>query len=207
MSALNYTEEIFNILSRGGFISNNSISPKIRRIYDAIEDHQADYDEYFSGIGFHLEAGDGYFFFTRKEQKVDLQRKLEAVGKWIDYLTFLKTYNSTFGPGLVFSAADIVVRINCDMELKELAGKLFTEKKSYDEIVDKLIAEMERMGFIEQQNELEKTWKVLSSFHYIEELIDCISITDDTEYEDADKAMADKVISDKSDKEEKEAQA
>ncbi len=49
------------------------------------------------GIGFHLEAGDGYFFFTRKETKVDLQRKLEAVSKWIDYLTFLKTYNSAFG--------------------------------------------------------------------------------------------------------------
>ena len=207
MSTLSYTEEIFNILSRGGFISNNSISPKNRRIYDAIEDHLADYDEYFSGIGFHLEAGDGYFFFTRKEAKVDLQRKLEAVGKWIDYLTFLKTYNSAFGSGLVFSAADIVVRINCDMELKDLAGKLFSEKKSYDEIVDKLIAEMERMGFIEQQNELERTWKVLSSFHYIEELIDCISITDDTIEDDADKAIADQVISGKSDKEEKEEQA
>lgn len=186
MSTLSYTEEIFNVLSRGGFISNNSISPKIRRMYDAIEDHQAEYDEYFAGIGFHLEAGDGYFFFTRKEAKVDLQRKLEAVGKWIDYLTFLKTYNSTFGSGLVFSAADIVVRINCDMELKELAGKLFNEKKSYDEVVEKLIAEMERMGFIEQQSEIEKTWKVLASFHYIEELIDCISITDDTEDADTD---------------------
>lgn len=207
MSTLSYTEEIFNILSRGGFISNNSISPKNRRIYDAIEDHLTDYDEYFCGIGFHLEAGDGYFFFTRKEAKVDLQRKLEAVGKWIDYLTFLKTYNSAFGSGLVFSAADIVVRINCDMELKDLAGKLFSEKKSYDEIVEKLIAEMERMGFIEQQNELEKTWKVLSSFHYIEDLIDCISITDDTEDEDASNVMTDKVISGKSDKEEKEEQA
>ena len=183
MNSLNYTEEIFNILSRGGFISNNSVQSKMKRYYDAIEDNQAEYDEYYSGIGFHVEAGDGYFFFTRKEAKVDLQRKLEAVGKWIDYLTFLKTYNSAFGSGLVFSAADIVVRINCDMELKELAGKLFSEKKSYDDVVDKLIAELERMGFIEQQNELEKTWKVLASFHYIEDLIDCISITDEVEDE------------------------
>ena len=115
---------------------------------------------------------------------MDLLRKLEAVSKWIDYLTFLKTYNSAFGAGLVFSAADIVVRINCDMELKELAGKLFSEKKSYDEIVEKLISELERMGFVEQQDEVEKTWKVLASFHYIEELIDCISITDDTDNTD-----------------------
>lgn len=181
MNKLNYTEEIFNILSRGGFISNNSAQTKIKRYYDAIEEQQTEYDEYYNGIGFHLEAGDGYFFFTRKETKVDLQRKLEAVSKWIDYLAFLKTYNSAFGSGLVFSAADIVVRINCDMELKELAGKLFSEKKSYDEIVEKLISELDRMGFIEQQDEVEKTWKVLASFHYIEELIDCISITDDIE--------------------------
>ena len=184
MTKLNYTEEIFGILSRGGFISNNSINAKFQRYYDSIEDNLNEYDEYYSGIGFHLEAGDGYFFFTRKEAKVDLQRKLEAMSRWIDYTAFLKTYNSSFGPGLVFSAADIVVRINCDMELKELAGKLFNERKSYDEAVDKLMAELDRMGFIEQQSELEKTWKVLSSFHYIEELIDCISIADDAEETD-----------------------
>lgn len=70
MGALSYTEEIFNILSRGGFISNNSISPKIRRIYDAIEDHLADYDEYFYGIGFHLEAGDGYSFLLARRLRL-----------------------------------------------------------------------------------------------------------------------------------------
>jgi hypothetical protein len=130
---------------------------------------------------------------------------LEAVSKWIDYLTFLKTYNSAFGSGLVFSAADIVVRINCDMELKDLAGKLFSEKKSYDEIVEKLISELERMGFVEQQDEVEKTWKVLASFHYIEELIDCISITDDTDItDDADntgRREMDKVMNKEKDKE------
>lgn len=133
------------------------------------------------------------------------RQKLEAVSKWIDYLTFLKTYNSAFGSGLVFSAADIVVRINCDMELKDLAGKLFSEKKSYDEIVEKLISELERMGFVEQQDEVEKTWKVLASFHYIEELIDCISITDDTDItDDADntgRREMDKVMNKEKDKE------
>lgn len=184
MGNLNYTEEIFNILSRGGFISNNSVQRRIQQYYDAIEDRQAEYDEYYNGIGFRLEAGNGYFFFTRKESKVDLQRKLEAMSKWIDYLTFLKTFNSAFSPGLIFTTADIVVRINCDMELKELASKLYSERKSFEETVDKLIGELERMGFIEQQNEIEKTWKVLTSFHYIEELIDCITITEEIEEED-----------------------
>lgn len=59
--------------------------------------------------------------------------------------------------------------------------KTLQREKSYDEIVEKLISELERIGFVEQQDEVEKTWKVLASFHYIEELIDCISITDDTD--------------------------
>lgn len=183
MNNLNYTEEIFNILSRGGFISSNSVSSQVKHYYDAIEEHQAEYYDYYSGIGFYLEGGDGFFYFTRKENKVDLQRKLEIVGKWIDILNFLKTVNSSFGPGLVFSAADILVRINCDMELKDLASKLFGERKSYHEIVERLIGEMERMGFIERQNEMEKTWKVLASFHYIEQLVDCINISEDVDEE------------------------
>lgn len=183
MGKLRYTEEIFNQLSRGGFIANNSVSKKTRQLYDAIAEQQQDYYDYFGGIGFWLEEGDGYYFFTRKEQKVDLQRKLEAAAKWIDILTFLKTYNSAFGSGLVFTAADIVVRINCDMELKELASKLYVEKKSYEETVEKLIAELERMGVVECQNELEKTWKVLASFRYLEELVDCITISEEADHE------------------------
>ena len=89
---MKYTEEIFNILSKGGFISANSVSSAIKRYYDAIEEDLAEYYEYYKGIGFYLEGGDGYYMFTRQEAKVDLERKLEAVLKWIDYLSFLKTY-------------------------------------------------------------------------------------------------------------------
>lgn len=49
---MKYTEEIFNILSKGGFISANSVSPAIKRYYDAIEEDLTDYYEYYKGIGF-----------------------------------------------------------------------------------------------------------------------------------------------------------
>ena len=75
---MKYTEEIFNILSKGGFISSNSISTQVKRYYDAIEEDLPDYYEYYQGIGLYLEGGDGYYHFTRKEAKVDLERKLEA---------------------------------------------------------------------------------------------------------------------------------
>ena len=108
---MKYTEEIFNILSKGGFISSNSVSTQVKRLYDAIEEDLPDYYDYYKGIGFYLEGGDGYYYFTRKESKVDLERKLEAIQKWIDYLSFLKTYHSAFGPGFLFRAADIEIQI------------------------------------------------------------------------------------------------
>lgn len=180
---LNYSEEIFNLLSKGGFISANSVSVYTKRLYDAIEDDFDKYYDYYTGVGFYLEAGNGYFYFTRKEAKVDLDRKLEAALKWIDYLSFLKSYNSAFSPGFTFRAADIVVQIGCDIDLKDKASKLFSEKKKHSDVVDKLIKELKDMGFIEEENELDGTWKVLTAFYYIEELMDCITILEELENE------------------------
>lgn len=178
------TEEIFNILSRGGFIASNSVSPQIKRYYDLIEDDFQAYSEYYQAIGFSLEGGDGYYFFARKESKVDLERKLVAAEKWIDYLAFLKTFNASFGPGMSFRSAEIEMQINCDMELKDLASKLLSEKKvSYGEVVEKLIKELLGMGFIELENDLDGTYKVLTSFRYIEDLIDCINIQEEEQDE------------------------
>ena len=143
---MKYTEEIFNILSKGGFISSNSVSTQVKRLYDAIEEDLPDYYDYYKGIGFYLEGGDGYYYFTRKESKVDLERKLEAIQKWIDYLSFLKTYHSAFGPGFLFQ-------------------------------------ELESIGLIEKENELDGTYKVLSAFHYMEDLVDCITISEEVQDE------------------------
>jgi hypothetical protein len=180
---MRYTEEIFSLLSRGGFISLNSLSTQVKRYYDALEEEREAYAEYYRGIGFCLEGGDGYFYFSRKEAKVDMERKLEQVMKWIDYLSFLKTYNPTFGPGFLFRAADIEIQIGRDIELKEKASKLFTDKKKHEEVVNKLVKELENIGFIELENELEGTYKVLTSFHYMEELIDCITIDEEMQNE------------------------
>lgn len=179
MIEMKYTEEIFNLLSKGGFISANSVTPAVKRYYDALEDDFADYYEYYKGIGFYLEAGDGYYLFTRREAKVDMERKLEAVVKWIDYLSFLKTYDAAFGAGFLFRPADMDVRISCDMELKDKASKLFPDKKKPKEIVEKLVAELLKVGMIELENEHEERYKVLTAFHYMEEMVDCITIAEE----------------------------
>lgn len=180
---LKYSETIFNILSRGGFISENSLSDEERHCYEAIEENEADYRAYYEGIGFYLEGGNGYYYFTRQETKADLERKLEAAERWIDYLCFLKTFNSGFVPGFRFRRIDIETRINCDLDLMVQASKLFKGKDRYSDIVEKLISELERMGVIALENEIDGTYKVLSAFRYAEELVDCITITEEGEDE------------------------
>ena len=47
----------------------------------------------------------------------------------------------------------------------------------------KLLKELESMGLIEKENELDGTYKVLAAFHYIEDLIDCITISEEVQNE------------------------
>ena len=173
---MRYTKEIFEILSKGGFISQNSISQQRAHLYDAIEDDFQQYQEYYEGIGFLLEGGNGYYYFSRSESKMDLADKVQRLATWIDRVDFLKTFNTAFGPGFSFRKSNILEKFSSDIELKEKARHLYTDLKTNDEKIDKLINEMDKMGFVEIENELDNTYKVTSAFHYIEEVIYCLTI-------------------------------
>ena len=178
---MRYTKEIFDILSHGGFISQNSVDEMKSRLYDSIEDDFDEYREYFAGIGFMLEGGNGYFFFSRSENKIDLEEKLQRLTQWIDRIDFLKVFNASFGPGFTFQKSNIMERFSNDIELKEKAANLYSDVKTLEEKIDKLIADMERQGFVELENELDGIYKVTSAFHYIEEMMDCITINENIE--------------------------
>lgn len=178
---MRYTKEIFDILSRGGFISQNSISIQRSHLYDAIEDEFLEYQEYYRGIGFMLEGGNGYYYFSRTENKIELADKVQRLAQWIDRVDFLKTFNNTFSSGFIFSKSNILEKFSSDIELKEKARNLYTDVKTYEEKIDKLISDMDRQGFIDLENELDGTYKVTAAFHYIEELIDCLTIIETEE--------------------------
>lgn len=178
---MRYTKEIFDILSKGGFISQNSISQQRSHLYDAIEDDFDSYQEYYRGIGFLLEGGNGYYYFSRTENKVDLIDKVQRLAQWIDRVDFLKTFNNTFGSGFSFRKSNILEQFSSDIELKEKVRSLYPDVKTNEEKMEKLIADLERQGFVELENELDGTYKVTAAFHYIEELIDCLTIIETEE--------------------------
>jgi hypothetical protein len=180
---MKYTSEVFQRLSRGQFISSNSIDAETRAIYNDIEDNQQQYEDYFSQIDFQLSVGEGFYYFSRKESKVIVENKLQSLFSWIDYLDFLKTYDTTFGAGTQFNLAQIEIRLSTDLELKEKLSQLFADKSSNRDKIEALAQTLVNMGFAEQVNEMEGLYQVTSAFHYIEQIIMCININEEVKNE------------------------
>lgn len=180
----NNTQRIYERLSRGEFLSVDSIDASTRHLYEDIEENLEDYTDYFREIGLQLEAGNGYFYFSRiGESKQSIEQKLDSFSKWLDYLDFLKCYNQSFTAGYQFRKSHLMEQISLDIEMKEKANHLFKKygAGSLVEIVNKLLQEMQSMGFAECISELDETYKVTSAFRYVEELVDIIQIANEDE--------------------------
>lgn len=59
---MRYTTEIFETLSKGKFISANSLDKTQQHWFDDIEDNFQEYYDFFIQIGYSLEGGNGYWF-------------------------------------------------------------------------------------------------------------------------------------------------
>ena len=165
------TQRIFELMSKGGFLSVDSTDQEVKHLYDDVEENYAEYEAFFLELGLHLEAGDGYYYFARTQE-----------GKLtIEILDFLKTYDITFSSGFQFRSTHILERINLDVELRDKARKLFRKQNTNQEVVEKLINELTGMGFAELINEEDGTYKVTAAFRYAEEMVNLITIYNEEE--------------------------
>lgn len=180
---MKYTSEVFQRLSRGQFISSNSIDAEIRAIYSDIEENQQEYEDFFNKIDFLLSSGDGFYYFSRKEAKVITENKLQSLFSWIDYMDFLKTYDTTFDAGIQFNLVQMEVKLSTIPGLKEKLAKMFPDKSTNRQKLEALAGAMESMGFAEMVNEADGTYQVTNAFHYIEQIILCINIDEDVKDE------------------------
>jgi len=188
MNAPKQTAEIFDILSKGQFICSNSSNERIRKLFDIIAENGnfETLQDYFSAINFVLEEGDEYYYLSRFESKADLERKIETAFRWIDIVDFFKSYDTSFTSGSRFQPSDILVKLNVDAVLKDkLDGlKRWSKKETYKENLEHIITKMLcAEGFAELENEIFNEYKVLSSFNYLEELINSINIPEEVQDE------------------------
>ena len=184
MKSNRYTRDVFEKLSKGEFICSNSTLENVT-LYNIVDNNFEEFESYFSAIGFILERGDEYFYFSRAEQKADLERKIEQTYRWIDILDFFKTFDTGFSTGHRFTVSDIIGQMKVDASLNEklqgmrkLAGEGTIRQK-----IEKLIGELEKYDVVELENNVTEQYKVLSSFKYLEQLVANIHISEEVNYE------------------------
>lgn len=180
----NATGAIFEYLQKGLFISSNSVSETVRDLYDQTDEHFESLSLYFSQIGYTLERGNEYFYFSRTEPRITLEQKILRAYCWIDILDLFKTYDETFGPGYRFQPEQILVETNINVMLQnKLDGmrKHFSDKDVRKDVLENMIRQLTKESFLELENEKTNTYKVMSSWHYLERLIESINIYDETE--------------------------
>ena len=185
MATHNYKKDVFEQLSKGGFICSNSSKPQIQKLYNYIEENLEDLENYFAEINYHLSQGDEYYYFTRPEQKVDISRKLEQAYKWIDIVDFFKAYDSSFGSGYRFEPQEISVqlKVNATLKSKLKALKKYTGTDIELDGIKKLVDRLKNDDFVELENEISDSYKVLSSFSYLETLILNINLSEEVQNE------------------------
>lgn len=181
-----HTADIFDTLSKGKFICSNSVEDSSRRLYNVVEENFDDLYNYFMAIGFVLERGDEYFYFSRNEVKAQLESKIEQAYRWIDVVDFFMAFNSSFAPGFRFTASHVAQQVKVDASLKDKLEimKRLTGDGKYDERIYNLIEkQLCTPGFAELENELTNEYKVLASFNYIKQLIVSIQIQEEAAHE------------------------
>lgn len=180
-----YTREIFELLGKGQFICSNSTQDNVRKLYNTAEEYFDELYEYFFAIGFVLEKGDEFFYFSRSETKAELERKVEQAFKWIDLVDFCKAFDNSFSSGFRFTASQVEIQLRMDVSLKDKLETLkrYTGEGTYQERVKRLIELLCKDGYVELENDIQQQYKVLSSFNYLEQLILSIHISEEVQNE------------------------
>lgn len=99
-------------------------------------------------------------------------------------MAFFTTFNQGFTRGFRFSPQDILREVELNLDLKEQLEKTMQQNKktdNYREALDEILKQMSNEGFIELENSLSQTYKVLDAYHYLEQMVRAIFITETNE--------------------------
>ncbi len=184
------TNEIFDYLTKGNFLSEDTNDTVLKALYKTVENNFEVLFDYFQRINFYLEGKEtGYFYFSKREKEPNqtIENKIKTAYKWIDILDFLKTFgksrNENFSQGYVFSPADIFNHCKVNALLQDKLDEL----KKYSDLniekpmerIQKIVEILRKETFVDIQNEHKEDFKVLASFGYLENLISIITIKDE----------------------------
>jgi hypothetical protein len=181
------TAELFDILSKGQFISSNAVDEDRRYNYKYLDENQDKLSPKFEEIGFQLNSGNNYFYFSKPtETNQGIENKIEKALRWLNILAFFTTFRKDLCRGARFSAYDILPKIEINLALKDQLNDLQKRngsQKAHHEKLNDLLKEMQKEGFIDLENEMEQQWKVLDAWEYMEKMVMAVNIYENDEVE------------------------
>lgn len=167
------TAKIFDILSKGKFLCDNYPEDEHRELYSLVDDNFEDLYEYFLNIGFILNKGIGYFYFSKDESTQSIENKLNSILRFIDLYDFMFEYSSSFSVGAKVSPLNLSEAVNTNSILKSKLVKLVKKETIYQSC-KKLLDEFVTKGIMALENEEEEIYVTLTSYLYVEHFIESI---------------------------------
>lgn len=168
MNLPKYTKEIFERMSRGNFICQNSPDSLERRMFDICDQNIEVLEGYFEPIGFDLKSGPGYFYFSKELQEAQTETKLDNILHLLDYVEMFLQFDEYFDVGwrgtpisLAEAATDNVVIKERIEKIRGLAGSNLFKR------CEDIFLKMKKDGYMALENEYEKRYIVLTSYGYL----------------------------------------
>jgi hypothetical protein len=121
--------------------------------------------------------------FWRKGMSISI---LEMAFNWIDILDFFKSFDSSFDVGFRFTPSEIANQLKNNAGLKtklESLRKIGSDKKNHSDRIKKVIDILVKDNFVSLESEVSETYKVLTSFNYLKDLVTTINIPEEIENE------------------------
>lgn len=172
-------------MSKGNFICSNAVDNQQRYLYTYLEEHSADLEPKFREIGFQLEEANNYYYFSRiNESNQNVESKIEKALRWLDILAFFTSFRKDLCRGARFKPLDILNQVEINLPMKEQLQNLqkrTVSGKNYHEMLTDLLKEMQKEGFIDLENEIEQTWKILDAWDYLEKMVTAVNIQEENE--------------------------
>jgi len=179
MNLPNQSKEIFDILSRGHFLCENSPVRLERDLYQACEREFGGHYDFFEHLGFYLIREDGYFYFSKELSASAKEDKLHMILEYIDLVELMLQFSASFGVGFRTTVRELSDAVGSNSVLKNSLDRLknISNSPTLHAQCAKVFEKFKKSGFMALEDEHEERYIVLSSYHYIETFLNAIQVS------------------------------
>lgn len=168
MSVPRYTKEIFERLSKGNFICQNSPEVFEKRLFDICEQNVDVLKSYFIPIGFELNYGSGFFYFSKELQENQVEAKLDNILHLLDYIEMFLQFDEYFNVGWRGSPISLAEAATDNIVIKERIEKIHgLSGNNLFKRCEDIFLKMKKDGYMALEDEYEKRYVVLTSYEYL----------------------------------------